>query len=108
MTPRTAAHQAALSMEFSGQKYWSGQPFSSPGGLSEPGIKPGSPALQADSLPAEPPGKSIVHLAFLRNALALRLQTSDKWGGKHVLAPWAELGAEAMANTAKPSLNVLS
>ena len=38
------------------QEYWSGLPFSSPGGLPDPGIKPGSPALQADSLPSEPPG----------------------------------------------------
>ena len=38
-------------------RYWSGQLFSSPGDLPNPGIKPKSPALQADSLPAEPPGK---------------------------------------------------
>ena len=38
-------------------EYWSGQPFPSPGDLPNPGIKPGSPALQADSLPAELPGK---------------------------------------------------
>ena len=39
------------------QKHWSGLPFPSPGDLSNPGIKPGSPALQADSLLSEPPGK---------------------------------------------------
>ena len=39
------------------QKYWSGLPFPSPGDLPDPGIEPGSPALQADSLPSEPPGK---------------------------------------------------
>ena len=44
-------------MEFSRQEYWSGKPFPSPGDLPEPGIKPGSPALQADSLLSEPPGK---------------------------------------------------
>jgi len=44
-------------MEFSRQEYWSGLPFPSPGDLPDPGIKPGSPALQADSLPSEPPGK---------------------------------------------------
>ena len=44
-------------MEFSRPKYWSGQPFPSPGDLPNPGIKPRSPALQGDSLPAEPPGK---------------------------------------------------
>ena len=36
------------------QEYWSGLPFPSPGDLPDPGIKPGSPALQADSLPYEP------------------------------------------------------
>ena len=45
------------SMEFSRPKYWSGLPFPSPGDLPNPGIQPRSPALQADSLPAEPPGK---------------------------------------------------
>ena len=49
----TVACQVALSMEFSRQKYWSGLPFPSPGDLPHPGIEPGSPALQADSLPSE-------------------------------------------------------
>jgi len=44
-------------MEFSRQEYWGGYPFSSPGDLSDPVIKPLSPALQADPLPSEPPGK---------------------------------------------------
>ena len=56
-TPWTVAHQAPPSMEFSRQQYWSGLPFPSPGDLSNPGIKPGSPAWQADTLPSEPPGK---------------------------------------------------
>ena len=56
-TPRTVVHQAPLSMEFSSQQYWSGLPFPSPGDLSDPGIEPGSPESQADSLPSEPPGK---------------------------------------------------
>ena len=43
---------SSLSMEFSRQEYWSGLPFPSP--LPNPGIKPESPALQADSLPSEP------------------------------------------------------
>ena len=53
----TVAHQAHLSMEFSRQEYWNGLPFPSPGEVPNPGIEPGSPALQADSLLAEPPGK---------------------------------------------------
>ena len=44
-------------MEFSRQEYWSGLPFPSPGDLPDPGIEPVSPALQADSLPPEPPEK---------------------------------------------------
>ena len=44
-------------MEFSRQEYCSGLPFPSPGDLPDPGIEPKSPALQADSLPPEPPGK---------------------------------------------------
>ena len=46
-------------MEFFRQEYWSGLPFPSPGDLPNPGIKPESPALQADSLPSEPPDKGV-------------------------------------------------
>ena len=56
-TPWTAAHQAPLSMGFSRQEYWGGLPRPPPGDLPNPGIKPRSPALQADSFPSEPPGK---------------------------------------------------
>ena len=56
-TPWTVAYQASLSMGFSRQEYWSGLPFPSPGDLPNPGIKPGSPALGADALTSEPPGK---------------------------------------------------
>ena len=45
------------SMEFTRPEYWNGWSFHSPGDLPNPGIKPRSPALQADSLPAEPQGK---------------------------------------------------
>ena len=44
-------------MEFSRQEYWSGLPFPSPGDLPDPGFEPRCPALQADTLPPEPPGK---------------------------------------------------
>ena len=49
-TPWTVACQAPLSMGFSRQEYWSGLPFLSPGDLPDPGIEPGSHALQADDL----------------------------------------------------------
>ena len=60
MTLWNVARQAPLSMEFSRQKYWSGLPFPSAGDLPNLGIKPGSPALQADSLLSESPGKHYV------------------------------------------------
>ena len=53
------AHQVPLSMRFSRQEYWSGLPFPSLDGLPDPGIERGFPALQADSLLSEPPGKFI-------------------------------------------------
>ena len=56
-TPWTVAYQAPPSMGFSRQEYWSGVPFPSPGDLPDPGIKPRSPALEADALNSEPPGK---------------------------------------------------
>ena len=56
-TPWTIAHQASPSMGFSRQEYWSGLPVPSPGDLPNPGIEPRSPALQADALTFEPPGK---------------------------------------------------
>ena len=58
----TVAHQAPLSMGFSRQEYWSGLPFPTPGDLPDIGIElasPVSPALQVDSLPAEPLGKPL-------------------------------------------------
>ena len=51
----TVDYQAFLSMSLSGQEHWSGLPFPSPGDLSIPGIKSGSPELQEDSLLSEPP-----------------------------------------------------
>ena len=56
VTPRTVAHQAPPSMEFSRQEYWSELPYS-PGDLPYPGIKPASPALAADSLPLHSLGR---------------------------------------------------
>ena len=58
--PWTVALQAPLSMGFSRQEYWSGWPFPFPGDLPDPGFEPGSPALQAGSLPTELPGKPLL------------------------------------------------
>ena len=55
---QTVTCQAPLSMGFPRQEYWSGLPFPSPGNLSNPAIKPRSPALQ-DSSPSEPSGKPL-------------------------------------------------
>ena len=49
-TPWTVAYQASPSMGFSRQEYWSSLPFPSPGDLPDPGMEPGSPALEADAL----------------------------------------------------------
>ena len=56
-TPWTVTYQAPWSMGFSRQEYWSELPFPFPGDLPNPGIEPGSPALQIDALPSEPLGK---------------------------------------------------
>ena len=55
-------HQAPLSLKISKQEYWSGQPFPSPEDLPNPGMEPGSPVLQADSLLSEPPGKPVLSI----------------------------------------------
>ena len=68
VTPWTIAYQAPPSMRFSRQECWSGLPFPSPGDLPDPGIEPGSPALQADTLPSEPPGAlCIIEIVFNAN-----------------------------------------
>ena len=59
MIPWTVACRAPLSMGFSRQEYWSGLPFPTLGYLPDLGIEPGPPALQAESLLSEPPGKPL-------------------------------------------------
>ena len=56
----TSAHQVPLSMGFSRQEHWNWLPCPPPGDLPDPEMEPSSPALQADSLPSEPPGKPLV------------------------------------------------
>ena len=62
VTPGTVAHQTPLSIGFSRQDYWSGLPFPFPGDLSNPEIKSWSPALQADCVSTELPGKPEVDI----------------------------------------------
>ena len=76
-TPWTVAHQAPLSMEFSGQEYWRGLPYPPPGDLSNPGVKPRSPALQADTLPLGHQGSPINLQLYMK-------ETTDK----NVLYTW--------------------
>ena len=68
-TPWTVGRQGPLPMGFSRQEYWSGLPFPSPEDLHDPGIEPGSPALQADSLPSEPRGKPWVFFKFKKQQI---------------------------------------
>ena len=70
VTPWTVAYQVPPSMGFSRQAYWSGLPFSSPGHLPNPGIEPGSLALQSDSLPSEPPKNHSLLLSVVKTASA--------------------------------------
>ena len=77
MSPWT--RQALLSMGFSRQEYWSGLPFPSPGDLSNPGIEPRSPALQAHSLPSEPPGKTLTFLILY--SLQMKLYAKEEKRG---------------------------
>ena len=69
--PMDIAYQAPLSMGFSRQEYWSGLSFHSPGDLPNPGIKPGSPTLEADALPSEVPGK-LPNLYLMSNMVSLQ------------------------------------
>ena len=67
------ACHAPLSMEFSRQEYWSRLPFPPPGDLPHPGIEPGSPAWQVDSLPPVLPGKPALYLTIISCGVASNL-----------------------------------
>ena len=86
-TPWTVAYQASLSMGFSRQEYWSGLPFPSPGDVPNPGIEPGSSALEADALTSEPPGKPMQtqgnHEVLRRKQDGLK-ETEETWGWRQV------------------------
>ena len=83
----TVACQAPLSMGFSRQEYWSGLPCPSPGELPNPGIESVFPALQADSLLSEPPGKPIrnsYHLHFSFFLMGTRVHPMSLY------SPWSQ------------------
>ena len=87
VTLLTVAHKTPQSTELFRQEYWSGL-FPSPGDLPDPGIEPGSPTLQADSLPTEPPGnrkrvhnktsQTFPHPCLSKNCLSKKLPRSRK------------------------------
>ena len=70
LTTWMVARQAPLSMEFSRQEHWSWLPFPSPGYPPNPEIEPGSPALQADSLPSDAQGKPGMDFVIVNDAAA--------------------------------------
>ena len=86
-TPWTIACQTPLSVELSRQEYWSGQPSHSPGDLPIPGTEPRSPALHADSLPSEPPGKAYLNCSYIYNSTLSATRTL-KATTKTDICPW--------------------
>ena len=82
----TVVRQAPLSMGFSRQEYWSGLPCPPPGDLTDPEIESVSPALQAGSLPTEPPGKPKLGLR--------RAQTSDDVAIMKAVEQWSTYGQD--------------
>ena len=93
--PWTVAHQSPLSIEFSRQEYWSGFSSPSPGDLPDLGVKPGSAALQADSLLSQTPGKTswlsrIFAIGFwIQVSLLPRLLAS--WKNLSFLSNWLSI-----------------
>ena len=107
-------------MEFSRPEYWSGSPFPSPGDLPNPGIEPRYPALQADSLPAEPPGKpKNTRVGSLSPLQGIFLTQELNWGllhGRQILYQLSSEGSHAVCmlrgeasgedNPARPQLDL--
>ena len=87
VTPWTATHQTPLPMEFSRQEYWIVLSIPSPGDLPDPGIDPGSPALQADSLPSEP---------LSRKWLPIPIFLPGEFHGQEILAGHSPCGCKSL------------
>ena len=87
--PRTVARQDPSCVDCSRQEYWSGLPFPSPGDLPDPGIEPGSPVLQSDCLPSEPPREAPMLWSSRRQILlagGCLLWTGKRWCGADTLS----------------------
>ena len=74
-TPQTVADQASLTMGFFRQEHWSELLCPPAGDLPDPGIEPGSPELQADSVPSEPPGKPLTNVERVLKSRDITLMT---------------------------------
>ena len=102
-------------MGFSRQECWSGLPSPSPGDLPDPGIEPGSPALQKDALPSEPPGKLVIYFGSGGPELVCRAIGSGSSGGESMCSPpqaklleascWST-AASASSEPASPALSL--
>ena len=96
-TPWIVAGQAPLPWGFSRQEYWNRLPCPRPGDLPNQGIKPRSPTVQADSLPAEPPGKpkntGVVAYPFSRGSSRLRNRTRVSCIAGRFFTIWATIEA---------------
>ena len=101
-TPWTVAYQDPESMGFSRQEYWSGVPFPSPGDLPNPGIKPGPPALQADALLSEIPGKKLTVKA-IQCVSESRSVMSDSLRPHGLHSPWNSPGQNTWSGQPFPS-----
>ena len=89
-TPWTVDCEAPLAMEFCSQECWSGLPCPSPGDLPNPMIEPRSPALQADSLPSEPPGKQLTLLVCLNTSTFFKTSYTTSYTVKGQGHYWQE------------------
>ena len=102
----SSLHQAPPSMGFSRQEYWSRLPFPSPGDWPNPGIKSRPPALQADALLSEPPGKPkvrdwdslVIQWLGLGPFTAKSIGSIPGWGAKILQAVWSSQKKKKVGN----------
>ena len=101
--PISVAHQASLSMEFSRQEYWSGLSFPSLGDLPYPDIELRSPALQAVSLPIEPPDNMINQVQF--SISLMLLSCAQKYNFK-LLSPSPMITSIGLDSSFEKAINI--